>query len=297
MLKRIPVTIITGYLGSGKTTLINKILREQQSLALALIVNEFGEIGLDGALLSGPQDFVKMDNGCLCCVLSEELIETIGALKKRNDYQGVVLETTGIADPLPIAWPFLRPEFEDKFRFSSIITVVDCLHFDVMSKQASEVVLQVERADYLYLSKTDLVDLAQLDQLKERLKTINPNARFVESTEDHWVDLMFESIKEERQAPSEITHHHDHHDFMSESFSVTKPLRLEDVEDLFEALPKEVYRAKAVFQNPEKKWIAIHSVCGRVDWYELHDFQGDQALVFIGKKLPLERLREAVNQL
>lgn len=281
----IPYTIITGFLGSGKTTLINRILKESAGVHFALIINEFGEIGIDGGLIKASEDFVRMDNGCLCCVLSEDLVATIGKLKQRDDYDVVVLETTGIADPLPIAWPFLRPEFNSRFRFAGIVTVVDCLHLDAMMAHSEQPRLQIERADFIYLSKTDLAGADTIKRTCQKLETINPNARLVLNTDPDWLPLMFDFSLGREVVLKKLVKDKAHHDFQSLSIPLTgRKIRLDDIEDFFEALPKTVFRAKAVFSNAvDGRKFVIHSVCGRVEFYEAADFKGGEAAVFIGR--------------
>ncbi|MBF0104434.1 MAG: GTP-binding protein [Deltaproteobacteria bacterium] len=289
--KHIPVTLVTGFLGSGKTTLVNRILSEAHGLRVALIINEFGEIGIDDSLIKGTQDFVQMDNGCLCCVLSEELVLLIAKLKQRTDFDAVVLETTGIADPLPIAWPFLREEFEDTFRFAGIVTVVDCLHLDAMLSAAAETKMQIERADYLYLSKTDLCDRQAVEDVKKRLESLNDNARFVMSDDPQWFKLIFEGdvqrVNPEDSHLKAHRHTHGSEGFCSLSVPLKdKKIKFERMEDFFEGLPKEVFRAKAIFKNADDdRMTVMHFVCGRVDFYDYDSerLRGEPAAVFIGK--------------
>jgi len=297
--KHIPYTIITGFLGSGKTTLINRILKESRGFRFALVINEFGEIGIDAGLIKGSQDFVKMDNGCLCCVLSEDLVKTIGKLKERDDYDVVALETTGIADPLPIAWPFLRPEFADKFRFGGIVTVVDCLHLDEMMQKSEQSQLQIERADYLYLSKTDLCDQTAIQKVQDKLQDLNANARIIFNTDPDWLPLMFDFSEDKEMKLQEMQHGHEHHGFQSLSIPLNdKKILLDDIEDFFESLPKEIFRAKAAFRNKNtEKITVIHSVCGRVDFYEESSFSGDLAAIFIGKAFDEKTLQDSFAKL
>lgn len=295
MTNSVPATILTGFLGSGKTTLINRILNESRGRRFALIVNEFGEIGIDGGLIKATQDFVKMDNGCLCCVLNEELDKTLGKLVNRDDYDAVILETTGIADPLPVAWSFQKPQFVHKFRLAGIVTVVDALHLDAMLAQAEETRLQIERADYLYLAKTDQCSMAQVKKVQEKLVQINSNARSVLGTDPESLDLLFDFSSEREFDKSGLAKAHDHdHSKKFQSLSLSlKGIKvdLNLLEDFFEQLPMQVFRAKAVFQGKSGKFYALHSVCGRVDFEEVPDFQGEPAAVFIGKSLDEKKLK------
>lgn len=293
MKKHIPVTIVSGFLGSGKTTLINRILKHAKGIRFALIINEFGEIGLDAQLIKGTQDFVKMANGCLCCVLSEDLIETLKKLKGRNDYDAVVLETTGVADPLPVAWPFLRPEFDEKFRFAGIATVADALNLDIMLTKAAEARLQIERADFIYLSKMDLCPPPAIAKIMQNVAYLNPNARLIPSTDPDWLDLLFDhsAITNPRESNEALPHAHTSH-FLSLGVPLKrKRIVLEKMESFFESLPHGVFRAKSVFVTTENKTIVMHAVCGRVDFYEEPQLSGGHAAVFIGKDFDVEGLK------
>jgi len=301
MKKYIPVTIVSGFLGSGKTTLINRLLNNAKGIHFALIINEFGEIGLDANLINNTQDFVKMDNGCLCCVLSDELVSTIAKLKERDDYDAIVLETTGIADPLPIAWPFLREEFEDKFRFAGIVTVVDALHFEKMLTQGQETRLQIERADFLYISKADLCDNNRLVELSHELKSINPNARVVTNQDKEWMSLMFDykGFSDKMIVPKDKSYHQHKHSFQSYSLSLKeKKISLDALEDFFEALPKEVFRAKAIFKNEDNgELLVMHSVCGRIDFHKLENHTDNLGVVFIGKNFDEIKLESSFKKI
>lgn len=285
-----PVYILTGFLGAGKTTLLNQILHENHNHRFAVIINEFGEVGLDADMIEGSQEFVKMDNGCLCCALNEDLVQTLDTLKDRDDYEAIVLETTGIADPLPVAWTFFRENLQGYFRFGGIITVVDALHFFDMLEEAEEVTWQVERADYIYLTKTDLAEASQIEKVKNKVQSLNPNARFVKQDDPKKYELMFD-LSQELEL-SAATHSHHAEKFESLAFDLkSKTVSLDDMEDIFESLPKAVFRAKAIFQETHsKKFFVMHSVCGRVEFYETHPVT-NLGVVFIGKNLDFDLLK------
>jgi G3E family GTPase len=168
----IPVTIITGFLGSGKTTLLNHILSNQDGIKTAVLVNEFGEIGIDNELLvTTGEDMVELSNGCICCTINNDLVEAVYKILERPekiDY--LVVETTGLADPLPVALTFLGTDLRDLTRLDSIVTVVDAENFsiDLFNSQAAE--NQIAYADIILLNKSDLVDEADLDLLEVRVR-------------------------------------------------------------------------------------------------------------------------------
>jgi G3E family GTPase len=297
MKKHRPVYVISGFLGAGKTTFLNRVLRENHGKRFAVIVNEFGEVGIDGSLIENPGDvFVKMDNGCLCCALNAELVETVAKLKDRDDFDAVLLETTGVADPLPISWTFFREQFTGYFRFGGIITIVDALNFERMNQEAIEVLLQIERGDYLYLSKTEQVVQNRLGALLTLLPELNPNARLIFDTDANWMDLIFD-LGDEEKSLKDMDERAKTHSHKATYDSIAIPLQDKSVslvllEDHFESLPREVFRAKALFTDHiTKKNYVMHSVCGRVEFYETNLAGHEEVCVFIGKNLDKEKLK------
>jgi G3E family GTPase len=180
----IPVSIITGFLGSGKTTLINRLLRRPEMNRVAVVVNELGEIGVDNDLVEvSSEQMMLLNNGCLCCVLRGDLQETLRDLfiKRRNgeilDFDRVVIETTGLADPAPVMQTLLTDDMLlEQYRLDCVVTLVDAVNAGGQLTQFSEPVKQVALADRVVLTKTDLVTEQQLSQLKQRLQEINPRA-------------------------------------------------------------------------------------------------------------------------
>ncbi len=220
--KLVPVTIITGFLGSGKTTLLNYILQNQQGIKTAVLVNEFGEIGIDNDLIVATgEDMVELNNGCICCTINEDLVNAVHKVLARSeqiDY--LVVETTGVADPLPVALTFLGTELRDLTRLDSIITLVDAANFsiDLFNSEAAQ--SQITYGDIILLNKTDLVDEADVDLLEVRLRDMKEGARIIRTTKSQ-VSLpmilsvgLFESDKY-LAAPAKHDDHghsHDHHD-------------------------------------------------------------------------------------
>ncbi|MBM4015716.1 MAG: GTP-binding protein [Planctomycetes bacterium] len=179
-MKRIPVTILTGFLGSGKTTLLNRILSEQHGKRIAVIENEFGEIGIDQALIiNADEEIFEMSNGCICCTVRGDLIRVLGNLMKRRDkFDYVVVETTGMADPGPVAQTFfMDDEIRAEFSLDGIITLVDARHIPQQLGRSKESTEQIAFADVLVLNKTDLVTPEELDEIEARVRGMNRMAK------------------------------------------------------------------------------------------------------------------------
>ncbi|MGN9913918.1 CobW family GTP-binding protein [Phytohabitans sp. LJ34] len=185
---RVPVTVLTGFLGSGKTTLLNRILTEQHGMRIAVIENEFGEIGIDDALvLDAEEEIFEMNNGCICCTVRGDLIRILGALMRRRDrFDRILVETTGLADPAPVAQTFfVDDEIRDQLRLDAIITLVDAkhilTHLDEVKPEGveNEAIEQVAFADRIILNKTDLVADAELCDIRTRLRQVNALAEII----------------------------------------------------------------------------------------------------------------------
>ncbi len=214
----LPVTIITGFLGSGKTTLLNHILSNQQGVKTAVLVNEFGEIGIDNELIVNTSDdntMIELSNGCVCCTINEDLANAVYKIMERPekvDY--MIVETTGLADPLPVALTFLGSELRDLTRLDSIVTVVDAENFNISLFNSDVAQSQIAYGDIILLNKTDLVDEADLDKLEVQIRDIKDGARILRTTKGNVPLSLLLSVglfdSENYFEPEKPSHSHDH---------------------------------------------------------------------------------------
>jgi G3E family GTPase len=185
MAEKIPVTVLTGYLGAGKTTLLNRILSEPHGKKFAVIVNEFGEIGIDNDLVVGSdEEIFEMNNGCICCTVRGDLIRIIeGLMKRKGKFDAIIVETTGLADPAPVAQTFfVDADVQDAARLDAVVTVADAKWLSQRLKDAPEAKNQVAFADVILLNKTDLVSPEELAEVEGRIRAINPYAKLHKTT-------------------------------------------------------------------------------------------------------------------
>ena len=188
---KIPVTVLTGYLGAGKTTLLNRILSEPHGKKFAVIVNEFGEIGIDNELVvNADEEVFEMNNGCICCTVRGDLVRIIdGLMRRKGKFDAIIVETTGLADPAPVAQTFFMDEAVGaKTRLDAVVTVADAKWLSDRLKDAPEAKNQIAFADVILLNKTDLVTPEELRELEARIRGLNPYAR-LHRTERAKIDI------------------------------------------------------------------------------------------------------------
>ncbi len=307
-MKPVPVTILTGFLGAGKTTLLNYILKQQHGYKFAIIINEVGKIGIDGGLVEKTDDDVlELSNGCLCCTVRKDLVKGVQNLFKKGGFDYLLIETTGIADPQPVAQTFLNiPQLQQYARLDSIITVVDSEQIEKQMKETETAREQVAMADYLLLNKTDLVDEAQLRKVEALARGLNPHAQIFRTNQSqvnlkelldmHAFDLD-RKVEADPEFLNELRNRH-HHDIESFSFEFEKPFNVEKFEMFVQELSEKqkVYRSKgfiAIAGNPRRA--IFHGVNNRftIMWDRLweKDEKRTSQLVFIGKELDEAKIR------
>ena len=286
---RILVTIITGFLGSGKTTLLNHILTAPHGCRIAVLINEFGDIDIDGSLVvSADRDMLELSKGCICCSMNDGLIAALERLLARKaTFDSIVIETTGIADPVPVAATFMRPEFAARMRVDAILAVADAEHFALERFEDPAARNQIRYADVVLLNKADLVDAARLDAVEAMIREVNPAARILPTERSRVAIPLVLGIGgthaaevEDGSASPEPGHRHA---FRSISFSSEVPLDPERFQAVLEGLPAGVFRAKGFLQLAGVGPIHIfHLVGRRFTLEEASDADRRTRLVFIG---------------
>ena len=308
---QIPVTVLTGYLGAGKTTLLNRLLTEEHDKRYAVIVNEFGEIGIDNELVvDADEEVFEMNNGCICCTVRGDLIRILGALmKRRTKFDGIIVETTGLADPAPVAQTFFVDEaVRARTRLDAVVTVVDALNLPARLADSPEARTQIAFADVIVLNKTDLVDEAGLQALEERIRGINRFVRLHRAVRGNvgLSDVLdqggFDLGRALAVAPDFLEneeHSHDE-DVSSLSFTVDEPLDGAKFQAWIGAVLQEqggdILRSKGILNYAgENRRFAFQAV----NMMAYGDFIGPwpegepraSRLVFIGRNLNRPRLR------
>jgi G3E family GTPase len=307
----IPVTVLTGYLGAGKTTLLNRILTENHGKRYAVIVNEFGELGIDNDLVVGADEEVfEMNNGCICCTVRGDLIRILnGLMKRKGGFDGILIETTGLADPAPVAQTFfVDDEVRQRTRLDAILTVVDAVHLEARLADSHEAAEQIAFADVILLNKIDLVSSLEVARLQTLIARMNPTARIVptRNCDIAIADLLdlgafdLDRILEiEPGFLGEDEHQHDEA-VVSVSMSLDKPLDSNRarawVSSIASDLGQDILRWKGILhiagQDRRLVFQGVHMLLD-VDlqrpWRE--DETRVSRAVFIGRDLPAARLK------
>jgi G3E family GTPase len=314
-----PVTIITGFLGSGKTTLLNQILGNRQDLKIAVLVNEFGDINIDSQLLvSIDEDMMELSNGCICCTINDGLVDAVYRVLERDDrIDHMVIETTGVADPLPIILTFLGTDLRDLTQLDSVVTMVDAEAFTPEHFESEAAFKQINYADVTILNKVDLANPAQIQDLETYIRNVKSGSRILHSEYGKVplpliLDVGYNDanayanlIEPPKAAHDHGRHGHEHHShhlendgFGTIAFESDRPFDLKKFETLLqETLPREVFRAKGILWFQESDMRHVFQLSGI-----RFDIQADKwrtppknQLVFIGRNLDGEALRQNLN--
>ena len=336
--EKVPVTVLTGYLGAGKTTLLNRILSEPHGKKYAVIVNEFGEIGIDNDLVVGADEEVfEMNNGCICCTVRGDLVRILdGLMRRKGKFDAIIVETTGLADPAPVAQTFFVDEnVGRKTRLDAVVTVADARWLSDRLKDAPEAKNQIAFADVILINKTDLVSAEELQEVEARIRGINPYAK-VHKTErakialdevlgrnafdlDRILDIEPEFLETEDDHDHHHAHDHGHdhghdhahqrrglkhyHDEEMQSVSLRsdKPLDPDKffpwVQNLVQTDGPSILRCKGIlsFLNDDERFVfqGVHMILDgdhQRPWNK--NEKRDSRIVFIGRNLPEEKIRQ-----
>jgi G3E family GTPase len=298
-IEKLPVTVVTGFLGSGKTTLVNHILSNRAGVKAAVLVNELGEIGIDNDLIVAAEGgMIELSNGCICCSTNNDLLDSIVRVLARPDpVDHILVETTGVADPLPVAQTFLRPEFRDALRLDAVVAVADAEQFSLDLFDGNAVRSQLRHADAILVNKCDRVGEERLDSVEGKIRAVNGEARLLRTTRSA-VPLPLILDVDLHRATCEGHDHHHHHahldedGFVSLSFESDRPFSVARFQEFLDNRPPGLFRGKGFLWLAETgKRYVFHLVGGRFTLDEDASATGSNRMVLIGRQLDTEDLR------
>ncbi len=263
-----PVTVLSGFLGSGKTTLLNGLLASPHGLRIAVMVNDFGDVNIDKDLVTGQSgDVLELSGGCLCCSIRGEFLESArGLLQSGRPFDYLMVETSGLANPLPVAQTFLVPELEQRLRLDAVVTMVDSANIETWLAQDGTAAEQICSADLLVMNKLDLVAPPDVDRVRARLASLNSNARVLPSINARVPAELLLDIDIHRPQRTGRRYHQPAHAeaIQSVSFAADVELDYDRFDRFIESLPDAVYRAKgAVAVRGLRRRVIFHRVGAR----------------------------------
>ncbi len=334
MSDKVPVTVLTGYLGAGKTTLLNRILSEPHGKKYAVIVNEFGEIGIDNDLIVGADEEVfEMNNGCVCCTVRGDLVRIIdGLMRRKGKFDAIIVETTGLADPAPVAQTFFMDDnVGRKAKLDAVVTVADAKWLKDRLKDAPEAKNQIAFADVILLNKTDLVAPDELGEVEARIRGINPYAKLHKTERckialpevlgrnafdlDRILEIEPEFLGSQHDHDHDHDHDHAHHhhdgglkhyhdeEMQSVSLKFDKPLDPDKffpwIQDLVQTEGPNILRCKGIlsFKDDDERFVfqGVHMILDgdhQRPWQQGE--KRESRIIFIGRKLPEDKIREGL---
>ena len=332
MSDKVPVTVLTGYLGAGKTTLLNRILSEPHGKKYAVIVNEFGEIGIDNDLIVGADEEVfEMNNGCVCCTVRGDLVRIIdGLMRRKGKFDAIIVETTGLADPAPVAQTFFMDDnVGRKAKLDAVVTVADAKWLKDRLKDAPEAKNQIAFADVILLNKTDLVASDELGEVEARIRGINPYAKLHKTERckialpevlgrnafdlDRILEIEPEFLGGQHDHDHDHDHDHAHHhhdgglkhyhdeEMQSVSLKFDKPLDPDKffpwIQDLVQTEGPNILRCKGIlsFKDDDERFVfqGVHMILDgdhQRPWQQGE--KRESRIIFIGRRLPEDKIRE-----
>ncbi len=305
---KIPVTLVTGFLGAGKSSFINRILEENPELRFGLVVNEFGDVNLESRIVdAGKNEITELPNGCMCCVMRDDLIGTVASLlEKKSDIGHILLEASGLSDPVPIAAAFVLNDLDGRLRFDAILCVVDTVNYLSSIEDFAVAVQQLQYADFILLSKLDLATPIQAQSVRNFILGWKKNACIVDMDESFSTALVVDGSTHDHDdiaALEDQDHCHDHDHVETYLHKTNSPLDMDRFTRFLETLPPGVVRAKGFLRFAGDKYDGkkhIFQYVGGRTMLTLKPWEGEEerlsALVFIGRDIDQAFLRAGLER-